>query len=271
MMKTLTLALMIVSLVCALSITCAAVTLPFSDDFEGPSHPLGSNDSQHWDIMAGPGPNGEPPVNKLNWQVVDNNDNNAFTCLDASPNGNDRGLVRLKGVVADHFFEEVDVYNVDNGEVYLAGGIIDLPQLPQATLFTMNPNAAGGVLYFFNFGWYGDPNAWVGTTMVNFQGAFPHITTDNPTNRVHLTLTANGLTWTGTMQAYDATDTLQASGSTTYTWLAGLPVGGIGFEQYTSGAMFDNYHAEVYVPEPSSILCLSMGLLGAIGMIRRRR
>ncbi|MHB9035602.1 MAG: PEP-CTERM sorting domain-containing protein [Armatimonadota bacterium] len=272
-MKTVFSFLMVVSLVFALSVACSA----FSDNFEG--YAIGDNGSPNWDIQAQPGPNGEPPINNLNWQVTDRvPGDNYFQLYDQTGGWGDRGFVTVAGVTAANFFEEVDVYDAASGEFGLTGAAVNVPQLPACIGFLVNPQAWGGAMYFVNFGWTADPNAgviiWPNTDTGSglLQGVYPYITEANPTNRIHMTLTANGLTWTGTMKGYDAQGVQTCSGSLTHTWLPGLVVGGVGFQlNSTAVGGFDNYNLDTTVPEPGSMMALMTGLGFAVAALRKRR
>ncbi|MCL5102870.1 MAG: SGNH/GDSL hydrolase family protein [Armatimonadetes bacterium] len=230
----------------------------FNEDFSGPGD-ASPNPDPDWTTQA----TGPDPWNQaMNWQVVNNNGNNAYKCLDASySSGGVRGEATINGLDLADFRMEADLINASNeswllGHAYLSadGNFLNFTGLIVDEFMS---DGCGGI-GFMRFGdvsqswtiegytaptWNGtswvipatNPQA-VWTSPMGVAGAFPH-----GNNKIHVTLNVAGNTWTASALAYDGSGNLAATARTGFTWDEGGATHGlVGIQSCNSSVMFDN-------------------------------
>ncbi|MHB9037503.1 MAG: SGNH/GDSL hydrolase family protein [Armatimonadota bacterium] len=229
----------------------------FNENFSGPGDAI-PNPDPDWITQA----TGPAPWNTANnWQVINNNGNNAYKCLDAGYSPVMRGEATINGLDLADFSMSADIINASNeswllGHAYLSadGNFLNYTGLIVDEFMS---DGCGGI-GFMRFGdvsqsWVLEgytPPTWNGTSWVipatnpqaiwtspaGVPGAFPH-----GNNKIHATLTVQGNTWSATALAYDAIGNLAATAKTGFTWdVGGATHGLLGIHSASATVMYDN-------------------------------
>ncbi|MBI2843463.1 MAG: hypothetical protein HYX78_08695 [Armatimonadetes bacterium] len=247
-----------------LAVLCLILTGSFAgaaplliEDFSGPNDWVGDKDpdlnsSIQW------------IYNSDGWQIVDLNGNNVYQDTTSSAAANMRGSAWINDPAVTNltdFHLEADVYNLAQEVGFLFRGI-DVGGVANDSIgfYIHEWGFEGlGAIYFSWFNHTSNPEGWQVKGYQNWtpQGAYPH-----GVNKIHVSLDVMGQNMRGQAWAYDGSGALAATADTgivTFTSPDALRPGLIGIGSYSTGHGFDNIVISE-IPEPGSIMALSMGL-----------